>query len=67
MEFKVRDRIEKLSVELDYLSSVTIMAWMWANQSQEKTMARVLSSVSDKMEEISEELSHLAEEQEATA
>lgn len=67
MEFKTREEIERISVELNYLEAVIDMAWLWATKAEEKTISRVLSGVSNKLEWLAEDLEKLTAEQEATA
>lgn len=67
MEFKTREALEKISVELDYLEAVIDMAWLWAVKSEEKTMSKVLSAASTKLEWLAEELNQMTAEQEVTA
>lgn len=67
MEFKTREEIERISVELNYLEAVIDMAWLWAVKAEEKTMSKVLSGVSNKLEWLAEDLEKLTAEQEATA
>lgn len=67
MEFKTRVELERISVELNYLEAVIDMAWLWAMKSEEKTMSKVLSSVSAKLEWLAEDLDKMTAEQEETA